>query len=113
MATNRIDILDSALLRPGRIDRKIEFPPPNEEVRQRFCFCTKLSYLFSYKIGVSSSKTPQKNLDPSYKMNLDFWVQHVVWRGKTAFWRGKTSFSRIYMSDLHIYGQIGLEFGRE
>lgn len=33
-ATNRIDILDPALLRAGRLDKKIEFPHPNEEARQ-------------------------------------------------------------------------------
>jgi len=33
MATNRPDILDPALLRPGRLDRKVEIPLPNEASR--------------------------------------------------------------------------------
>ncbi|CEP24257.1 unnamed protein product [Cyberlindnera jadinii] len=32
-ATNRVDVLDPALLRSGRLDRKIEFPLPSEEAR--------------------------------------------------------------------------------
>jgi len=34
-ATNRPDILDPALLRSGRLDRKVELPMPNEEARAR------------------------------------------------------------------------------
>ena len=34
-ATNRPDILDPALLRSGRLDRKVELPLPNEEARAR------------------------------------------------------------------------------
>jgi len=48
-ATNRIDILDPALLRSGRLDRKIEFPLPNEAARAR------IMQIHSRKMNVSSS----------------------------------------------------------
>ncbi|KAJ3124902.1 ATPase of 26S proteasome regulatory subunit 4 [Nowakowskiella sp. JEL0407] len=35
MATNRIESLDPALIRPGRIDRKIEFPMPDFKTKRR------------------------------------------------------------------------------
>ncbi|GAB5585885.1 26S proteasome regulatory subunit 6A [Umbelopsis nana] len=47
-ATNRIDILDPALLRSGRLDRKIEFPLPDEEARAR------ILQIHSRKMNVSS-----------------------------------------------------------
>ena len=47
-ATNRIDILDPALLRSGRLDRKVEFPLPNEEGRAR------IMQIHSRKMTVSS-----------------------------------------------------------
>jgi 26S proteasome regulatory subunit T5 len=48
-ATNRIDILDPALLRSGRLDRKIEFPHPTEEARAR------IIQIHSRKMNVADS----------------------------------------------------------
>ncbi|CAG8641332.1 8226_t:CDS:2 [Ambispora gerdemannii] len=42
MATNRADTLDPALLRPGRLDRKIEFPTPDRR-QKRLIFTTLTS----------------------------------------------------------------------
>jgi 26S proteasome regulatory subunit T5 len=50
-ATNRPDILDPALLRSGRLDRKIEFPLPNEESRKRILI------IHSTKMNVRDGKT--------------------------------------------------------
>ena len=44
-ATNRADILDPALMRSGRLDRKIEFPHPTEEARARILQVYSLSKL--------------------------------------------------------------------
>ena len=42
LATNKIESLDPALIRPGRIDRKIEFPlPDRRQKRLVFQVCTQ------------------------------------------------------------------------
>jgi 26S proteasome regulatory subunit T1 len=41
MATNRPDTLDPALVRPGRLDRKVEFNLPDLEVNSNLCFNKK------------------------------------------------------------------------
>merc|ERR1712038_819520 len=45
-STNRPDILDPALLRSGRIDRKVECPLPNEPARMRILklHATRMNY---------------------------------------------------------------------
>jgi ATP-dependent 26S proteasome regulatory subunit len=66
-ATNRPDILDPALVRSGRLDRKIEFPQPNEEARMqilkihsRKMNVAKDVKLFLLQINLPFSRTPMR-----------------------------------------------------
>lgn len=54
MATNRADTLDPALLRPGRLDRKIEFPSLRDRRERRLIFTT---------IASKMSLSPEIDLD--------------------------------------------------
>lgn len=60
MATNRIETLDPALIRPGRIDRKIEFPLPDLKTKRNI-FEIHTSKM-SLEVGVEVDKIiPTKN----------------------------------------------------
>ena len=49
MATNRADTLDPALLRPGRLDRKIEFPLPDRR-QKRLVFQVRWARALSFEV---------------------------------------------------------------
>lgn len=62
MATNRPDILDPALLRPGRLDRKVEIPLPNDQAR--------LDIIKIHSAGMS--KKGDIDFDSVVKLSNDF-----------------------------------------
>ena len=84
-ATNRPDILDPALLRSGRLDRKVELPPPNEEARVR------IMKIHSKKMNVNMDDV---NFEELARSSVDFNGAQVkaicVEAGMQALRRGGT-----------------------
>merc|ERR1712203_603971 len=62
MATNRIDSLDPALIRPGRIDRKIEFPLPDEKTKRRIFNIHTSKMTLSEDVDLEDYITSKDNL---------------------------------------------------
>ena len=54
MATNRADTLDPALLRPGRLDWKIEFPLPDRR-QKRLVFATITPKMKDFEKGYKNN----------------------------------------------------------
>lgn len=74
MATNRADTLDPALLRPGRLDRKIEFPLPDRR-QKRLVFSTITSKMnLSEEVNVALQHKKRKfNIEP-FQVDLEDYV---------------------------------------
>lgn len=73
-ATNRPDMLDEALTRPGRFDRSVYVPPPDLQVGQSKTYCKTIHvqyvYMFPCTVKVHSLSVKEYNshwIDKLYK----------------------------------------------
>jgi 26S proteasome regulatory subunit T4 len=64
-ATNRPDVLDPALLRPGRLDRKIEIPLPNEAARVDVLKIHAMNITKQGEIGAPPQSAPARCARPA------------------------------------------------
>lgn len=74
MATNRPDTLDPALVRPGRLDRKVEFALPELDVSNNYIVVEPLNY-----------------------MNLVYRVVHIFSKFTRSKCRSTVRFAMIYL----------------
>ena len=101
MATNRADTLDPALLRPGRLDRKIEFPLPDRR-QKRLIFSTITSKMnLSDEVSTDANSSKEILCIRGY-----FWKCLFVLVGWSGRFRSQTG------SDIGCWHQRNLSRGR-
>ncbi len=86
-ATNRMDILDQALLRPGRFDRIIEFPLPDEDGRRT------ILAIHTRKMHLDKSVSLEKIAGNTPNMNGSELMAICVEAGMNALRNKKTKIS--------------------
>ena len=73
MATNKIETLDPALIRPGRIDRKIEFPLPDVKTKRHiFRYAFFLAYAVQRRLNCTRLHTSR--MSPNEDVNLEEFI---------------------------------------
>lgn len=63
MATNKIEVLDSALIRPGRIDRKIEFGMPDAATKRRIFSIHTAKMTLDKSVNIEELITSKEDLN--------------------------------------------------
>ena len=84
-ATNRIDILDPALLRPGRFDRIIEIPKPDREGRK------EIFKIHMRNMKIKENISPEKLAEETEEMNGAEIKSICVEAGMNAIREGRTT----------------------
>lgn len=75
MATNKIESLDPALIRPGRIDRKIEFPLPDIKTKRHiFKYVQHLDFADSALSSINWSRLHTSRMNLAEDVDLEEFV---------------------------------------
>ena len=91
MATNMIESLDPALIRPGRIDRKIEFPLPDEKTKRRIFQIHTKRMTLSEDVDLEEfilSKDDLSGADIKVSGGKGLFLLYLYGGGKYIDWRG-------------------------